>query len=51
MRHDCRWASESEIAGLFTEHARLIGQDKQVTVGKAAVLKRLDQGRLLRGVS
>jgi hypothetical protein len=39
-----RWATESEVADLFADNAKLIGQDKQTTTGKTAVLRKLDQG-------
>ena len=40
-----KWATESDVADLFTSNARLISQDKKTTEGKSNVLKRLDQGK------
>lgn len=39
-----RWATESDVADLFADNAKLISQDKQTTTGRAAVLRKLDQG-------
>jgi len=39
-----RWASSPEVAALFADSAKLVSQDKQSSNGKAAVLRRLDQG-------
>jgi hypothetical protein len=40
-----KWATETDVADLFTSNAKLISQDKKTTEGKANVLKRLDQGK------
>ena len=45
---DIRWASGSEVAKMFAQNAKLIGQDNKTTVGKANVLRKLDQGELVQ---
>lgn len=40
----CSWATVPAVADLFAEEVRLVGQDKTVTTGKVAVLRRLEKG-------
>ncbi|KAG7673575.1 hypothetical protein Ndes2526B_g02975 [Nannochloris sp. 'desiccata'] len=39
-----KWATETDVADLFTSNAKMITQDKKTHEGKSNVLKRLDQG-------
>ena len=39
------WASAPELANMFHVNAKLISQDKQTTVGKANIIKKLEQGK------
>ena len=41
---DLKWASEISLASLFDEQAKMVAPDKQVFVGKTAILRRLNQG-------
>jgi hypothetical protein len=40
-----KWATETDVADLFTSNAKMITQDKKTHEGKSNVLKRLDQGK------
>jgi len=39
-----RWANAAEVSDLFSEDVKMTGQDKKVTEGKNAVLRRLNKG-------
>jgi hypothetical protein len=41
---DAKWASDVVLASLFDEAAKMVAPDKQVFVGKTAILRRLNQG-------
>jgi hypothetical protein len=41
---DTKWASSSAVGGLINETAKMVGLDKQLYVGKAAIIRRLNGG-------
>eukprot|EP00879_Flechtneria_rotunda_P009821 GHRR01010271.1.p1 GENE.GHRR01010271.1~~GHRR01010271.1.p1 ORF type:complete len:658 (+),score=287.52 GHRR01010271.1:416-2389(+) len=41
---DAKWASEAAVSSLIHEAAKMLGLDKQVYTGKAAIVRRLNAG-------